>query len=145
MVNDPNKTTEKIQDVLKDIRKLENNRDKMEELVEVLESEEDLDLFHGEKYRVFCEAYIIRTVRSPSPTGFPRNVSSDASKNIIKIANQMQNCITGVLIAIKRSPSVKSLATSSLAFSNFCVSNSSRTNDFTTRIPLMSSRIERFI
>lgn len=63
MANDPNKTTEKIQDVLKDIRKLENNRDKMEELVEVLESEEDLDLFHGEKYRVFCEAYIIRLLR----------------------------------------------------------------------------------
>lgn len=92
-----------------------------------------------------CEAYMIRTVRSPSPTGLPPTVRSAAKRKIMRKENHMQNCMTGVLIAIRRSPSVKSFATSAEVFSNFCFSKSSRTKDLTTRIPLISSRIERFM
>lgn len=48
-------------------------------------------------------------------------------------------------MAMMRSASVKSLRTSSEAVANLFFSKSSRTNDLTTRMPLMFSRTERFM
>ena len=99
-----------------------------------------------------CEAYMISAVRSPpvtsaalfpSATAFP--VRMPASKKMSRNESQIQNCIAGPLIAMMRSARVKSLRTSSEEASNFFFSKSSRTKDLTTRMPLMSSRTERFM
>ena len=68
-----------------------------------------------------------------------------ASRKMSRKASHMQNCMTGPLIAMMRSARVKSLQTSSEAALNFFFSKSSRTKDLTTRMPLMSSRTERFM
>ena len=91
------------------------------------------------------EAYIMSTVIWSSPTAVPDFVSRAAMRKMSRKDSQMQNCMTGALIAMIRSARVKSLRTSSAAFSNFFFSKSSRTKDLTTRMPLISSRTERFM
>ena len=63
----------------------------------------------------------------------------EPKKHTIRMANHMQNCMAGVLSATIFSARTKSFLTSSAVRLNFSFSCSSRTKDFTTRIPLMFS------
>ena len=99
-----------------------------------------------------CDAYMMSAVRSGPVTASSTLFASTAcpvmiaaSRKMSRKDSQMQNCMVGVLTAMMRSARVKSLQTSSEAASNFFFSKSSRTKDLTTRMPLMSSRTERFM
>lgn len=59
MFKDSAKAAERLQDIFKDIRGFGKNRDKIEALVDELEDEKHWHSYYAEKYRTFCEAYII--------------------------------------------------------------------------------------